>query len=50
MPDANNLSIIEQAAKRLAELKRAGIEAPDASTATLDRSIETVPTTQGATP
>lgn len=45
MPDANNLSIIEQAAKRLAELKRAGIDAPDADTATLDRSLDTMPAT-----
>jgi receptor protein-tyrosine kinase len=42
--DAPNLSIIEQAAKRLAELKRAGIDAPDSATATLDRSLEDVPT------
>jgi receptor protein-tyrosine kinase len=37
------ISIIEQAAKRLAELKRAGIEAPDADTATLARPVHDVP-------
>lgn len=44
MSDLPNLSIIEQAAKRLAELKRAGIDAPDSDTATLDRSLQDVPT------
>lgn len=39
------ISIIEQAAKRLAELKRAGIDAPDADTTTLARSLEDVPAT-----
>jgi len=39
------ISIIEQAAKRLAELKRAGIDAPDAETTTLARSLDDVPTT-----
>jgi receptor protein-tyrosine kinase len=37
--DAPNLSIIEQAASRLAELKRAGIETPDSHTATLERPL-----------
>jgi receptor protein-tyrosine kinase len=39
------ISIIEQAAKRLAELKRAGIDAPDADTATLVRPLQDVPST-----
>jgi hypothetical protein len=39
------ISIIEQAAKRLAELKRAGIDAPDADTATLVRPMQDVPAT-----
>ncbi|HET9025103.1 MAG TPA: XrtA-associated tyrosine autokinase, partial [Burkholderiaceae bacterium] len=39
------ISIIEQAAKRLAELKRAGIDAPDADTATLARPLQDVPAT-----
>lgn len=39
------ISIIEQAAKRLAELKRAGIDAPDADTTTLERSLQDVPAT-----
>ena len=39
------ISIIEQAAKRLAELKRAGIDAPDANTTTLERSLQDVPAT-----
>ncbi|MGZ8274137.1 MAG: XrtA-associated tyrosine autokinase [Burkholderiaceae bacterium] len=37
------ISIIEQAAKRLAELKRAGIEAPDTDTAMRTRSLEELP-------
>lgn len=44
MSDAN-LSIIEQAAKRLAELKRAGVDAPGHDTTTLDRSLQDVPAT-----
>lgn len=40
------ISIIEQAAKRLAELKRAGIDAPDSvDTATLARSMDELPAT-----
>jgi receptor protein-tyrosine kinase len=39
------ISIIEQAAKRLAELKRAGIDAPTSDTATMTRSLDDLPAT-----
>jgi receptor protein-tyrosine kinase len=39
------ISIIEQAAKRLAELQRAGIDVPDTDTATLMRAQEGLPAT-----
>ena len=39
------ISIIEQAAKRLAELKRAGIDGPTGDTATLTRSLDDLPAT-----
>lgn len=39
------ISIIEQAAKRLAELQRAGIDVPDTDTATLTRAQEGLPAT-----
>jgi protein-tyrosine kinase len=37
------ISLVEQAAKRLAELKRAGIDTPDADTATLVHPMQDVP-------
>jgi receptor protein-tyrosine kinase len=41
--DAPNLSLIEQAAKRISDLKRAGIDAPEPEAAALARSLQEVP-------
>ena len=45
MSDTSNLSIIEQAAQRLSELKRAGIDAPDTEAAEHARALADVPAT-----
>lgn len=45
MSDAPTISIIEQAAKRLAELKRAGIDMPEPNSAPLARSLQDMPAT-----
>jgi receptor protein-tyrosine kinase len=43
--DNPNLSVIEQAAKRLSELKRAGIDAPDTEASAHARALADVPAT-----